>query len=232
MSLQKLRNQLAREFARNRAKTAALAGLTLVALYMWAPLVMRTISGRSGKQAPAERSEQDDGVVRETSQVVARVEPAAGDWEWQSLERWMQQDEYMRPARLPESLRDPFLVAAPAPAEQPQVIEQPPNSTALPSPTRPVPLTPSQAGLQLRAIVVGPRLRSANISGMSYGEGETVRAAIQPSEGADESEAEFLVVVIESNCVVLERHGARYQLELTSSGERKDDDRIQIRTLP
>ena len=86
MNWGKLGKRFARECAQNRAKTGILGGLLLVALYMWAPLVLGFFKSPPKSTA----TEQTTGSTAEPvpiEETLASLPSAAAEttWDWQKL---------------------------------------------------------------------------------------------------------------------------------------------------
>lgn len=207
----KLIRRLRRETKANPAKAAALAVVLLVAIWFWAPLVIRWCS-------PAAASSDEAVAPIATAEPTASrpsVAPAGGSVSatatttppvtWQRLVQRIEQDPRMQPNRQPGHGRDPFgpsaaeLAAAKVKQQQQSKIKRVP----------PAELLPADAGLVLNSTLVGSGRRMAMIGGEPYWEGDIVPA----SHGTDG----FRLVEIYPRQVVLERQGKHYGLEIKST---------------
>jgi hypothetical protein len=197
--------RLRREAKANPAKAGALALVMVVAIWFWAPLVVRWCSPAA---SPSEVAPAPGAAVEAAAQpsveVGIRSEPNADKTTpsvpWQQLVHAMEQDPRMQPTRQLVKGRDPFgpsaaeLAAAKA-REQKETKRAPPPE-----------LLPADAGLVLNSTLVGSGPRLALIGGEPYWEGDTV-----PAPHGSES---FRLVGIYRRQVVLERQGKQYGLEI------------------
>jgi hypothetical protein len=206
--------KLRREIAASPKKAGLLAVLSVVALWFWAPLVMKSFSKSDAATTEVARPAGNSislsapvaagpapnaigsGAIEQSNSVKSRL-PSR---HWQQLVAQIERDARMSPARELIAVRDPFKVAVvvtPAPKKhEAPVVEQPD-------------LTPVSAGLVLNSTIVGRGEKRALIGGDVYEEGSTIAAA--------GGEAGFRVVEIRPREVVLERKGRLYTLDLPKS---------------
>jgi hypothetical protein len=124
-------------------------------------------------------------------------------------------DPLMASAEYDASWVDPFrgdARAGHAASAEPATAEPPPS----------VSFDPASLGLVLTGAIVGPKRRTAIISGRSYFEGETVR----PNTATGPAPIEFRLETITSRGVELAAGGKRYKLQLARAQLGADDELI------
>ncbi len=208
MSSEALGPRLLRELERNKAKSAALAVLCLVAVWFWAPLIKKYTIGDSKAAATATSTAAPTPSTADAAAVptpTGETAPPGGkmEFDWQTFVAWKEQEIRMAPSPVHELVPDPFL---PIPADEPlaQAGNQPGAAAAA------LPKTPQELGLTLRSTLISSRGSMANINGEHYGIGGEIPAAT--TGGGDE--LGFRLVEITRQYVVVDRAGETYRLEL------------------
>lgn len=207
---QKLIRQLRRELTANPKKSAILCLLLLVAVWFWAPLIMKWFGNNQetiAKTAPAVNAPSNAG-PNDSQTANSNGNEAGGNASgddaktatphWHQVLTWIQSDPLMH-THLPQGeQRDPF-----APAKSRLAAQKLSQHSAEPPPQE---LTPAQAGIALRSTVVSSRMKTALINGRAYHENQTVSAP----NGQDH----FTLVEIRVDGIVLARHGQSFELKL------------------
>jgi hypothetical protein len=199
MNLTRIQKQLAKDIRKSPAKAAALAALTLVALYAWAPLLFRAGSASETIKASGAASQP---VAAEQAAPPAATAPTTGlPVHWATLASWMDTDPRMRPATLHVSTLRPFsrdAVVSDEPDEQPAAVSESVAS-----------LDPQSLGLKVSSTMLGKQRRVAVINGRPYPEGRQLQVS---------NELAFTVVEVGLRHVVLESAGQRFELPVAESG--------------
>jgi hypothetical protein len=218
----KLARQLKKELTRNPKKTIALALVTVVALWFWAPLALKWMGGDAkarAKQAAltAARAAQANPVV-DPAAPTEPAAPTAPKIDWAQLLDQIKNDQYMASGTLAADARDPFAATA---VEQ---IAATPTTTTEGSPTvtRPMVIdpTPESVGLTLEGTFVSRRTRKATISGTTYLQGALVEVSTAPASNAgapptkDPEAIVYQLISVDSHSVKLSRNGKEYELVL------------------
>jgi hypothetical protein len=213
VKLDKLAKQLRRDLSASPKKAAALGVMLLVAAYFWLPMVGGWLVPESKRKPVATGS-----VILEDEQPTSGSARSklGGTFPWEQVRRRMLADPLMASAEYDASWVDPFRVD---PRVEQAVLAGP--ATAEPPPS--ASLDPTSVGLVLTGAVVGPKRRTAIISGRSYFEGETVK----PSAAVGPAPIEFRLETITSRGVELAAGGKRYKLELARARLGADDEFIR-----
>jgi hypothetical protein len=215
VKLDKLLKQIQREAAANPKKVALLGLMLLVALYFWAPMTWRWLEGANGKKS----------VKTLNASLILTDDPAepaasgkggsSGKFRWEKVRQSIRSDPHMLTADFDSTWVDPF-----APRAQPVPVA-PSGSAAVGAETTAAVVGPHEAGLSLTSIAIGPRSRSATISGDTYHENQTIVVGSKDNSGV---KLEFQVVRIDRLSVELERGGRKFVLELTRPKLGSGDD--------
>jgi hypothetical protein len=213
VKLEKLTRQLRRDLLANPKKAAVLGLMLLVALYFWAPMLVRWM--KPGKGAKTTASVGDLILEDEPTAGPSGLAKANKGFRWERVRQLMEGDERLRSAAFAQDWRNPF--ASPAPpadaalATDPEIIHHP---------VTPPDVHPATAGLALRSVVTGVRSKAAMISGEVYREGELVPATEKSDAGDGLS---YRLVRIARHAVELERNGKTFWLELDRPKMAKGD---------
>ncbi len=189
--------RLRREASAHPVKAVVLAGMCVTAVYYWAPILKRWTGGRPDAPAVA-ASEAALGTVAHPVAASAAATPAVN---WRSLLADARHPLW-RPTTVPIH-HDPFRrlePAKPAVSVEPDAEEDQPEDV----------VDPATAGLRLQATAVGTVRRTAVIDGRAYRVGD--RVEVESAERSDQPA--YQLVEIETDHVVLERHGKRFELVL------------------
>jgi hypothetical protein len=206
VKLDKLAKQLRRDLTASPKKAAALGLMLLVAAYFWLPMIWGWLGPKQTKQPVAAGS-----VILEDEQPTnnSLKSKAGRTFRWEQVRHRMLADPLMASAEYDVAWPDPFRSDSVAAAAQAA-------SAAPAGETLAGVVDPAGLGLVLTSAVVGPKRRTAIISGRTYCEGETVKPAVSASESAGASVAplEFRLEKIGPWEVELTALGQRYTLQL------------------
>ena len=219
MKLDKLAQQARRDLAANPKKAIILGLMLLVAAYFWGPLLWKWIAPagkKGGKEGQTALILEDDPAEASPQTKTGAAKP----FRWEKVRQLIRNDRLMAPATFEREWSNPF---APPPGTAKSAGSAGAQSPAGTSAEKmPVELTPQSAGLKLASVAIGPRRRTATISGYTYREGEMVTM-----EGAEKQELavpEFRLVRIEAQGVELEREGKTWWLEFEKPKLAKGDE--------
>lgn len=219
MKLSKIAKQLRREALANPKKAGFLGLLAVVAIYFWAPLVMKWSGGQDtkfGTTASAASSTPNSTAMPSaaspsTSAAEKPKDPAHRRVKWNEVVQWMDQDPRTRPAG-PLLLKcDPFQAVKAVPVaavkhEAPKVVGRE--------------ITPQSLGMVLSGTILGAGRSVARISGRNYEQGRPVEVVAK-----DGKSFAFVLTQVEAKRVVLERAGGQYELKIQPS---KSSGRIEL----
>ena len=189
MTLGKLGKQIARELRQNPKKAVILAGMCVVALYYWVPILRRW----SSAEAPH---------TPNTAAAVAPTQPTptssrGARRRWEEVAAAIDGDPQMQPVDVDLSW-NPFAVLDET--EKKAELETKPREPVTAT-------TPQDAGLKLQSTIVGKQRQTAVINGVAYGTGNWVATP-------DDTDIRYRLLEITEDAVILERHGRRYTLTL------------------
>ena len=228
MKPSELSERLLKELKRNKAKSAALGVLCLVAIYFWLPLITKYFKKNNQVQS-APQSVATKAVVH-----VQPVKPIENtpEFVWKEFLAWMADEPRMTVLAVSPDTRNPFARSAKAPVvasgESSQPAEQESEIGELP--LKKTIKGPSDYGMVLRGTLVGGRRSTANIDGTNYGVGAFV--PIADSAGAsvqDQGSEGFRLLEVKPRYVTLERRGQLFRLELQRPGS--EDHNLIIRPV-
>lgn len=214
MKLDKLLKRLKRDLAASPQKAGALGLMVLVALYFWAPLVLKFTRGKPKANAAAAAA---SSVILTDDPVLAKaiVHPAANSAHWGRVRLTLAQDRMMLAATHHESWQNPFArLHAP-----PKTLPTDPDETQTAEPS-PLPKTPAVVpavakarleGVTLSSLLIGKRDSAAVIQGSVYRVGDVF--SLPGDEG--ESALELRVQGIDAQGVDFEHDKNKYRIERT-----------------
>lgn len=211
MNTQKLAKQLKKELTRNPKKTAALALVSVVALWFWAPLATKWLGGAKKPKRPvAAAAVVETPAVAPPAVAGATATPQIA---WDKLLEQIAADQHMASATVDATGRDPFAVTA---TEQSQTLApaNPAAAAAVGAPAISSDPTPESLGLTLQGTLVAGHMRQATVNGKRYREGSRIKLAPQAGSAANGPPIEFEVTQIEARQVTLARNGKEYSLAL------------------
>lgn len=211
MKLDKLLKRLKRDAAASPQKAGALGLMVLVALYFWAPLVLKNFKGKSKPGAPGAARQVilgDDPLL-----VKAAVHPASDSQHWDRIREVLAQDQLMQAAMYNATWENPFQPLQPeepADAKAPTA-ETTPDPKLLPATPKVEPELAKQHlnGVSLSSVIVGQRGTSAVIRGKLYRVGDVL--AFGGDAGAPK--IEFRIVAIDELGVDLKYDDQKFRLE-------------------
>lgn len=217
MAKKNILGRLKKDLGRSPKKTAILAIGTCVALYFWAPLLLGWLPKGEDKQPLEETT--TSAVPADVA--IIPVEPTGPPTiPWNDLVRWMREDPRMKTAMI-DDVTNPF------PEEEPIEAFDESEGEAIPAPRgRVARLTPDQFGLTLGSVIIGPSLRTAQISGKTYHENDVIDTAALGAGGQNDNEevsgnysgiVRFTLTEIGPVHVVLTRNGEDFALPLRQS---------------
>ena len=215
MKLDKLSKKLSRDLAANPKKAAILGLMVLVALYFWMPLLTAWLPG-GGSTSTAQAAnviltddpEEGSGTARKPKETL----------KWEKVRQCVDSDPWMAAANYDPQWRNPFALPVPPPVEESTeaAAEAAAAAAALSVPAAEV--DPTDAGLSVASVAVGPRVRAVTIGGEVYRENDLVEATAQDGETL-----EFRIVSIAPTEVQFERNGKVYRLQLSRPRLAKGD---------
>lgn len=222
MSSGSLANRVRNEVKASPQKAAILGILGLVALYFWAPLVMKWISADKPVEATAQVASESLNTALASEAALTTESHVATQHSWRDLDAWMSQDVHMKPATASLAARDPFRSSdgPAAAAVWTRNLAASGFQSLLGAPSRLLPeawrhssgpaVEPEEAGLIVSSTIVGSHRRVALISGKAYAEGSVIRGE---GEFADVA---FELVRVRSKSVLLRRGRTTYELKVNS----------------
>ncbi len=194
----KLVRQLRRELTANPKKAGILALVLVLALWMWAPLVLKWTGAKKPPSSDAPVAGAPATAATTTDSAAAGSKKKT---HWKQVSQWIESDPSMKASLPAEALRDPFEQTMPKP-EATAVAEQP-LAAALPPPE----LTPQKAGLKLHSTIVGTRGKTAFIDSRAFREGQTITAP----NGRDK----FKLLEVRDRSVLLQNQsGVEYEVKM------------------
>jgi hypothetical protein len=208
VKLDKLAKQARRDLKANPKKAAILGLMLLVAGYFWGPLLWKWLApakAKGGKDSQTALILEDDPL-----EVTPQAKPGAlRPFRWEKVRQQIRSDRFMVPASFEKHWPNPF---APLPiATQIQKSAEGEAQAAIAAAKTETQITPESAGLTLASVAIGPRRRSATISGNTYREGQTIESA--GGESVPANRPAFRLVKIEQHGVELEHNGKTWWLE-------------------
>lgn len=209
MNTQKLAKQLKKELTRNPKKTAALALVSVVALWFWAPLATKWLGGSKKPKRPVAAAVATP-VETPTAEAGTTPTPHVA---WDKLLERIAADERMASATVDVKGRDPFAVTA---VEQSQtlMVQSPAATAAVGAPAISSDPTPESLELTLQGTLVAGQMRQATINGKRYREGSRIKLAPPAGSATNGPPIEFEVTQIEARRVTLARNGKEFTLAL------------------
>lgn len=224
MNVELLGTRLKAELARNKAKSAVLGIMFLVATYFWIPLLGDLFGGDSSGEAdiatPATRAQAD---IPASVEVTKSTKGEAKPLDWRTAVARLREDPLRGPIETFSLSRDPFanlsIPLATQPPELEEETEEQKTEHDVQQPPEPMPPTFEELGLVLNGIMVGINSRVATINGTNYREGQTVTVFADNSSRADSlppqtTEVKAEVNSIHSNFVVVRYDGRPHKLVL------------------
>ncbi|MFI4874385.1 MAG: hypothetical protein ACIALR_03575 [Blastopirellula sp. JB062] len=206
MKSQSITARIQKEIKKSPQKAAVLAGLFLVAIWFWAPLVGKWMPGWKSKP---KRNDAEIGLVAHAAQSTSSPQ-SGGETNWQAKAKNMQEHPRMSSAELPEHTLDPFRKT------ETTDLRKPTDEVAAPevvAPTKP-------DDLFVRSVIVGRSRSIARINQANYEVGDVIRSG----QGED-----FVVSSIEPTGVILARNGEKFDLPLKLFEASQSDHTIVLR---
>lgn len=156
MNIKQLTNQIQREAKANPGRSSVLGIVLLVAIYFWAPLLMKWCGVGQAAVATPTAAEPVDVLA-----VVAESEgnDTLPEIAWKELRQAIERDPYMRSAQFLANWRDP-LATTTMPAIDTEDNENQTNPTES--------IQTDKLRLELESTIVGKRRSVARINGKSY----------------------------------------------------------------
>jgi hypothetical protein len=212
VNLEKLAKQLRRDLAANPKKAAALGLMILVALYFWGPLtwkwVMDSGSKRTNKVSTASLILTDDP-AEPTQQSRQR---GGAKFRWEKVRQLIRQDPRMVSATFESGWVDPF--GKPAASTMPEASVEDAKDDAATAAATIAAVEPSEIGIVLGGVMIGPRNRVATINGEACHEGDVIEVVDKTDKSVSRH---FRVVKIGRQQVELEISGQILVLDLKPS---------------
>lgn len=216
--MQNLRQRVGRELTRSPKKTLALLLVSLIAVYVWFPLIWeKSVEGQQETQPVSTISLQSEigllsaEILETESRDQDKVDQRKSEMDWKFLLEQLNAEPFMKPVRIAQAMRDPFSFSTSQEKDM-KFREQTELDTRTAQESA-AGLRPEDLGLALDSTVVSSRTRSARISGRVYRE----RAVIRVRHENDESNVpfvEFRLAHVGSRHVILERTGEQFKLAI------------------
>ena len=108
MSSGSLASRIRREAKSRPQKAAVLAILGVVALYFWAPLVMKWTSSDTPVDATTQIATESTSTTGVAEAAPTAANDVATQHSWRELDAWISQDVHMKSATTVLAVRDPF----------------------------------------------------------------------------------------------------------------------------
>lgn len=208
MKLDKLLKRLKRDLAASPQKAGALGLMILVALYFWAPLVMKATKGKtkSGVVAPSQIILTDDPVLAK-----AAPHAATDSSRWERVRLALASDQMMAPAEHHVSWTNPFSrLREQAKMEEEQTTTQQTTVQTIKPVIPDSVLSKEQlAGVTLSSILISKRDAAAVIRGTVYRVNDTLALGGEDGQPA----LELLIVGIDELGVDLKHQDKTYRIE-------------------
>lgn len=223
MDFKRLLTTLKTELMRNKAKSLALAAVTLVAIWFWAPLIKKWTGWGSGRsKGSTETASDTSDAVAEAEAAVAKAKAATTpvqEVSWKEALQWRRTTLKMASARWDKTARSPFKRRHP-PKQRPLTAQT--NSAQQGENTaEEVVLDPADF-LELTATFVGIRSQWATINGRRRRIGDRIPLMESGSVGSDGkgqrlAPEEFELREVHADHVVLWRNEKRFPLKMKPS---------------
>lgn len=219
MKLDKLFKQLKRDAAKSPQKAGALGLMILVALYFWAPLVMKNFKG---KPKPGTATAAGPVILRDDLILVkAAAHPSTNVAHWDRVRHVLVQDRLMLAVAHDPSWQNPFgnlqLPEKTSVSNKPVEDKEPKPLPAAPQ-VNPEVAKQQLSGVSVTSILMSKRGHAAVISGKVYRVGDLLDV-----DGPGGDAAEVRIVAIDDNGVDLDLEGKPLRLDRAkpklSSGE-------------
>jgi len=212
VKLDKLAKKLKRDISASPQKAGALALMVLVALYFWAPLVLKYTGGKSkskGKKATASQVIlTDDPILTKVA-----VHTASDSVRWDRVRQSIAQDQMMLAVAHRAEWRDPFhrlpVEVKPEEPLKPAEADPQPAQRVEASAVDEAAAQELVAGITVSTLLIGKKDSAVLIRGTVYRVGDTIQVAAEKGE----AELELTVVSIDSGGVVLEHGGKKFRIE-------------------
>ncbi len=234
MKLDNLGERLVREVKRNKAKSAVLGVLCLVALYFWVPLVWKWSSGKSSAQNPpadvaANFLAQPAVGVSTATNATTGAQKAnttkATKHSWRDIVDWIGQDHRMTSATQMPHEWSPFRPVEPLKTVNDVEEHQGEGSNNAPAISADK-IAVDDLGLELTTTLVGQHYRVAKINGKRYRENQSIVVRLggktepRSEHGSTTSghEIELTLAEIHPRHVVLAFEEKTFELPLSRAG--------------
>ena len=200
--------KLKRELAKNKAKSAVLGVLCLVAAYYWLPLIGKFLPGKKEQtETTAATDEATAGPpvipTANTNTVPTTDAPAATpELSWSKIARAIEADVYMTSMPSNPDIRSPFAFIEEPKAEQVATDLIPEEDGDVPTEEEE---DESSIDIDVTSVIVGSRRSVATINGVAYKLGDTVRSA----------DAEYQIVAIDADSISVTNRGETVQIPVS-----------------
>lgn len=205
MKSQSLIARIKKEVQKSPQKAAVLAGLFLVALWFWAPLVKKWLPAMKSKSTPS------DVAIHSHLDAAPQASPQTpgAEIDWRTWAKRMDENPRMRSADIPADSLDPFRKREVA------AVDNSTDQTAAPVAAA----NPQPDDLFVRSVIVGRRRAIARINQANYEVGDVV----QSNQGVD-----FVVSAIVPSGVILARNGEKFDLPLKTYDLAEESDHTLV----
>lgn len=223
MSIDGLSAKLKAELGRNKAKSAVLIGMCLIAAYFWVPLLGKWLGIGSNSEAEVAVAETADSLEVPTQVVPAKEQTVTEElMDWKTAVSRLREEPLMTSINSFSLTRSPF-----ANLSIPDVSQELEDEGEEHEDTEPPievvvetkPPTFDELGLLLNGTMVGSRARMATVNGKSYQEGDEITVA--PASGTSEdtpgpraAETTLVMKEIRSQFVIVSYGGGLHKLRL------------------
>lgn len=209
--------RLKAELCRNKAKSAALGVMCLVAVYFWAPLVAKSLGKKEPDAAATAVAESVDATSASPAVTTTNASPAeAEQLDWRTAIARSRDEPLMAAVNNFSLTRNPFAnLSIPDVVEALEDDEEIEEGKAKP-PVALKRLTFDELGLVLNGTMVGTRRKMATVNGNSYQEGDeiTITDLDMGSAGAEVETAKLIVWQINPDHVLVSYDARLHRLDL------------------
>lgn len=213
--------RLKAELGRNKAKSAVLAGMCLVAAYFWVPLVGKWLSNGSDTDVATVNSADALAVPAQVA-AINEQSVTAEPVDWETAMSRLREEPLMTSIDSFSLTRNPFAnLSIPDAIKSLQDEEEREEETEshLEIAADTTPPKFDELGLLLSGTMVGSRSRMATVNGKSYREGEEITTAVgntanEETLGPRAAETTLVMQEIHSQFVIVSYGGERHTLRL------------------
>jgi len=221
MSIDNLSAKLKAELGRNKAKSAVLIVMCLVAAYFWLPLVGKWFGGESTEDAEVAVANETGGKGAPANVAPPKQQtPVVNSVDWKAAVARLRGEPRMSPIDSFALTRNPFASLSVPDALENEEDNEDEAEGKNDLKSEPTPRTFEELGLLLNGTMVGSRSRMATVNGQNYQEGDEIAVLTAESTVNDQSETQseqltLLLWEIHSRYVIVSYDGQLHTLRLT-----------------